>query len=57
MVTKIEVNGKKLSDLKHHIDKMANFANYFRSEKVSKKYLKAIQILRDELFEAVDVDD
>lgn len=51
----IKADAKKLLELKHHIDKMEKFANYFRSLEVADRYLKAIRFLRDELFEAVDV--
>ena len=52
---KIDVDGDKLSALKHHLDKMKLFANYMRDIKVAEKYLKAINFVLDELFEAVDV--
>ena len=51
----MEANEYKLLDLKHHIDKMELFSQYFRDLKVADRYLQAIEILRDELFEAVDV--
>lgn len=53
----INVNGEKLSSLKHHLDKMEGFDKYFRDPRISDRYRRAIKFLRDELFEAVDVDD
>ena len=51
----MEAKDEKLVSLKHHIDKMELFSQYFRDLKVADRYLQALEILRDELFEAVDV--